>query len=166
MTCPRFSPASHTLQKSLKLSNKSRQTMWTRERKAAKQSQNYSGTNKFSQTYVTSEHMLGLVTPPGPMRVTRSAVVRVCVRHPCVTVPKRVTEAWEQNSSCQHAMTRGRECAQSPHTPAYRDLWRAGAGEKCMRSSVTTNFTLLLCLSELASISFHLYGPSVNKRRP
>lgn len=79
-------------------------------------------TNKFSQTYVTSEHMLRLVTLPGPMRVSGSAVVRVCVHHPCVTVPKRVTEAWEQNSSCQHAVTRGRERAQSPHTPAYRDL--------------------------------------------
>lgn len=74
--------------------------------------------------------MLGLVTLPGPMRVSGSAVVRVCVHHPCVTVPKRVTEAWEQNSSCQHAVTGGRERAQSPHTPAYRDLWRAGAGEQ------------------------------------
>lgn len=57
------------------------------------------------------EQALGLVTLPGPMHITGSTVVTVRVRNSCVTVPKRVTKAWEQSGPCQHAERRGEERA-------------------------------------------------------
>lgn len=64
----------------------------------------------------------------GPMHVTRSAVVREWGRNSCVTGT---------------VGGGGGECAQSPHTPIYRDLRRTGAGEEeCRRSPATTNLPL------------------------
>lgn len=47
----------------------------------------------------------------------------VCVCDPCVTGPRRVTEAWQQSVQLLPTglVTRVRGCTQSPHTPAHGD---------------------------------------------
>lgn len=52
-----------------------------------------------------------------------SIVARACVCDPCVTVPRRATEAWRRSSSCRQARWRGLETVLRALTHRPTGIW-------------------------------------------